>query len=57
MRVVFTRIATQELEDAIRSYDLEYTSVLLTFKLRTEKSANRSVGRPVVSHRAVKRCN
>jgi plasmid stabilization system protein ParE len=32
MRVVFTRLARQELEDAIRYYELEYSGVGCRFK-------------------------
>jgi len=31
MRVIFTRIATQELEDAVRFYELEYAGLGRSF--------------------------
>lgn len=41
MRVVFTRIAAQELEDAIRFYELEYVGLGLRFKEEVRKAALR----------------
>lgn len=41
MRVVFTRIATQELEDAIRFYELEYVGLGSKFKEEVRKAALR----------------
>jgi hypothetical protein len=39
MRVVFTRIARQELEDAVRIYELEYSGFGGRFKEEVRKSA------------------
>lgn len=41
MRVVFTRIATQELEDAVRFYELEYVGLGRKFKEEVRKAALR----------------
>jgi plasmid stabilization system protein ParE len=41
MRVVFTRIATQELEDAVRFYELEYVGLGRRFKEEVRKTALR----------------
>jgi plasmid stabilization system protein ParE len=41
MRVVFTRIATQELEDALRFYELEYSGLGRRFKEEVRKAALR----------------
>jgi len=41
MRVVFTRIATQELEDAVRFYELEYAGLGRSFKEEVKKAALR----------------
>ena len=41
MRVVFTRIATQELEDAVRFYELEYAGLGRRFKEEVRRSALR----------------
>ena len=41
MRVVFTRIATQELEDAVRFYELEYAGLGRSFKEEVKKAAVR----------------
>jgi plasmid stabilization system protein ParE len=41
MRVVFTRIATQELADAIRFYELEYVGLGRKFKEEVRKAALR----------------
>jgi len=39
MRVIFTRIARQELEDAIRYYELEYSGLGSKFKEEARKAA------------------
>jgi hypothetical protein len=39
MRVIFTRIATQELEDAVRFYELEYAGLGRSFKEEVKKAA------------------
>ena len=39
MRVIFTRIATQELEDAVRFYELEYVGLGHKFKEEVKKAA------------------
>jgi len=41
MRVIFTRIARQELEDAGRFYELEYSGLGQSFKEEVRKSALR----------------
>lgn len=41
MRVVFTKIATQELEDAVRFYELEYSGLGRRFKEEVRKAALR----------------
>jgi len=41
MRVIFTRIARQELEDAIRYYELEYSGLGRRFKEEVKKAALR----------------
>ena len=46
MRVVFTRIARQELEDAVRYYELEYSGLGRRFKEEVRKAALRIVEYP-----------
>ena len=46
MRVVFTRIARQELEDAVRYYELEYAGLGRRFKEEVRKGALRIVEYP-----------
>ena len=41
MRVIFTRIARQELEDAVRYYELEYSELGHRFKEEVKKAALR----------------
>ena len=41
MRVIFARIARQELEDAIRYYELEYSGLGIRFKEEVRKAALR----------------
>lgn len=41
MRVIFTRIATQELEDAVRFYELEYAGLGCSFKEEVKRAALR----------------
>ncbi len=41
MRVVFTRIAWQELEDAVRYYEIEYSGLGQGFKEEVRKAALR----------------
>lgn len=41
MRVIFTRIARQELEDAVRYYELEYLGLGSKFKEEMRKAALR----------------
>ncbi|MCG5517268.1 type II toxin-antitoxin system RelE/ParE family toxin [Ectothiorhodospira sp. 9100] len=41
MRVIFTTIATQELEDAVRYYELEYSGLGHRFKDEVRKAALR----------------
>jgi len=41
MRVIFTRIARQELEDAVRYYELEYSGLGQRFKEEVRKAALR----------------
>ena len=46
MRVVFTRLARQELEDAIRYYELEYSGVGRRFKEEVRKATLRIAAYP-----------
>ena len=46
MRVIFTRIARQELEDAIRYYELEYSGLGIRFKEEVRKAALRIAAHP-----------
>ena len=46
MRVVFTRIAAQELDDAVRFYELEYAGLGRRFKEEVRKAALRVVEYP-----------
>lgn len=46
MRVIFTRIATQDLEDAVRSHELEYSRLGRRFKEEVRKAALRVAGYP-----------
>jgi hypothetical protein len=41
MRVIFTRIARQELKDAVRYYELEYSGLGRRFKDEVRKAALR----------------
>ncbi len=41
MRIIFTRYAKQELEDAVRYYELEYSGLGKRFKEDVEKAALR----------------
>jgi len=41
MRVTFTRLARQELEDAVRYYELEYSGLGTRFKEEVRKTALR----------------
>lgn len=46
MRVVFTRIARQELEDAVRYYELEYSGLGRRFKEEVRKASLRMAEYP-----------
>ena len=46
MRVIFTRIATQELEDAVRFYELEYAGLGRRFKEEVKKATLRIADYP-----------
>jgi len=46
MRVIFTRIARRELEDAVRYYELEYSGLGHRFKEEVRKAALRIAGHP-----------
>jgi len=46
MRVLFTRMAKQELEDAVRCYELEYSGLGRRFKEEVKKSILRIVDYP-----------
>ena len=48
MRVIFTRIARQELEDAVRYYALEYSGLGRRFKEEVRKAALRIAEYPRV---------
>ncbi|MFO0700718.1 MAG: hypothetical protein U0236_15970 [Nitrospira sp.] len=41
MRVIFTRIATRELEDAVRAYEFDYAALRRRFKEEVRKAALR----------------
>ena len=46
MRVIFTRLARQELEDAVRYYELEYSGLGSRFKEEVRKAALRIAAYP-----------
>ena len=46
MRVIFTRLARQELEDAVRFYELEYSGLGRRFKEEVRKAALRIAAYP-----------
>jgi plasmid stabilization system protein ParE len=46
MRVIFTSIARQELEDAVRYYELEYSGLGRRFKEEVKKAALRVANYP-----------
>lgn len=46
MRLVFTRYAKQELEDAVRFYEMEYSGLGLRFKEEVRMAALRIAGYP-----------
>ncbi len=46
MRVVFTRLARQELEAAVRYYELEYSGLGCMFKEEVRKAALRIAAYP-----------
>jgi len=46
MRVIFTKLASQELEDAVRYYELEYSGLGRRFKEEVRKAALRIVAYP-----------
>ena len=46
MRVIFTRIARQELEDAVRYYELEYSGLGHRFKEEVRRAALRMAEHP-----------
>lgn len=46
MRVIFTRLARQELEDAVRFYELEYSGLGRKFKEEVRKAALRIAAYP-----------
>lgn len=46
MRVIFTRLARQELEDAVRYYELEYSGLGRRFKEEARKAALRIAAYP-----------
>lgn len=46
MSVIFTRIATQELEDAVHFYELEYVGLGRKFKEEVRKAALRVAAYP-----------
>jgi plasmid stabilization system protein ParE len=46
MRVIFTRLAKQELEDAVRFYELEYSGLGRKFKEEVRKAALRIAAYP-----------
>ena len=46
MRVIFTRVARQELEDAIRYYELEYSGLGRRFKEEARKATLRITAYP-----------
>ena len=46
MRVIFTRLARQELEDAVRFYELEHAELGRKFKEEVRKAALRITAYP-----------
>ena len=46
MRVIFTKLASQELEDAVRYYELEYSGLGRRFKEEVRKAALRIAAYP-----------
>lgn len=46
MRVIFTRLARQEVEDAVRFYELEYSGLGRKFKEEVRKAALRIAAYP-----------
>ncbi|MFN3680696.1 MAG: hypothetical protein ACK4VP_01465 [Nitrospira sp.] len=46
MRVIVTRYAKQELEDAVRYYELEYAGLETRFKEEVRRAALRIAGYP-----------
>ena len=46
MRVIFTRLASQELEDAVRYYELEYSGLGRRFREEVRKVALRIAAYP-----------
>lgn len=46
MRVIFTKLARQELEDAVRYYELEYSGLGRRFKEEVRKAALRIAAYP-----------
>ena len=46
MRVIFTRLARQELEDAVRYYELEYSGLGRRFKEEVRRAALRIAEHP-----------
>lgn len=46
MRIIFTRFARQELEDAVRYYELEYSGLGRRFKEEARKAALRIAAYP-----------
>jgi len=46
MRVIFTKLARQELEDAVRFYELEYSGLGRKFKEEVRKAALRIAAYP-----------
>ena len=46
MQVIFTRLASQELQDAVRYYELEYSGLGARFKEEVRKAALRIASYP-----------
>lgn len=59
MRVIFTKLARQELEDAVRYYELAYSGLGSTFKEEVRKSSIRIASYPQVwsiEHGNIRKC-
>lgn len=51
MRILFTKLASQELDDAVRYYDLEYSGIGRRFREEVRKAALRIALHPEAGSR------